>query len=454
MAAVASHASPPVAVSSTADEWRTKHVILIRHGRSTWNEFLGAHKKAQWEEQERKRQEDQQQAGQQKKSEASKSRFGIRGALQKAMTLGEASSSFSTASGTTGGYGTSSGSGTSSASPNSDLLDLVGGSSPEAETQKQSGPSSFWQGVRGGLKHVGNAINHAGKLKEVDHPLSAGGVSQVRQLRSSIAALIQDGAQGAGASLVDCRCWYVSPFLRALQTASYALAPLYRRNPNLKMRVTPQANEIVNNVMSLDCQGKKGNIGVKVVARALGKVCESFEDDDDDPASQATRQEELCDVSAVLSAMDITEIGQTWWTDVSSYKKENLVHEDSRVKRLVQRLLLENNEPVVGLVAHSLLFKRMLQLFWPTDLTVQEELKAALRNGEGGTIDPYHDKVMNCGTLVLQFRYRSKGADIIKADFLFDGRMESALSREKQSLEAAEDVADDTLPVGNSQELL
>eukprot|EP00913_Durusdinium_trenchii_P029767 g27894.t1 len=57
--------------------------------------------------------------------------------------------------------------------------------------QKQS-TGGFWQGVRGGLKHVGNALNHAGKLNQVDHPLSAGGLAQARQLRQQIAALASD----------------------------------------------------------------------------------------------------------------------------------------------------------------------------------------------------------------------------------------------------------------------
>ncbi|CAK9079172.1 Probable folate-biopterin transporter 2 [Durusdinium trenchii] len=272
---------------------------------------------------------------------------------------------------------------------------------------------------RGGLKHVGNALNHAGKLNQVDHPLSAGGLAQARQLRQQIAALASDSQPSqAASSLLRCRRWYISPFLRALETAAYALSPLKRlatqQGERLLLRVSPQANEIVQTSMSLDCQGKKGNVGFKVVTRAVSKLAETLEEEEDDPANQASvqdKQAELSEAIATLCAFDISEIAQVWWTEVSSFKKENLRAEDSRVKSLVKRILVEDEEPVIGLVAHSILFKRMIQLFWPKDRLRQEELRTALRNGaqKQDTVDPFEDKVMNCGTLVLTFRYHSGG---------------------------------------------
>ncbi|CAK9019946.1 unnamed protein product [Durusdinium trenchii] len=96
---------------------------------------------------------------------------------------------------------------------------------------------------------------------------------------------------------------------------------------------------------------------------------------------------------------------------LTAVREENLRAEDSRVKSLVKRILVEDEEPVIGLVAHSILFKRMIQLFWPKDRLRQEELRTALRNGaqKQDTVDPFEDKVMNCGTLVLTFRYHSGG---------------------------------------------
>ncbi|CAK9078920.1 Uncharacterized protein SCF082_LOCUS37677 [Durusdinium trenchii] len=122
---------------------------------------------------------------------------------------------------------------------------------------------------------------------------------------------------------------------------------------------------------------------------------------------------------------------------LTAVREENLRAEDSRVKSLVKRILVEDEEPVIGLVAHSILFKRMIQLFWPKDRLRQEELRTALRNGaqKQDTVDPFEDKVMNCGTLVLTFRYHSGGAEIVKAVFLFDGHMESALARDRQTQE-------------------
>ncbi|OLP81780.1 hypothetical protein AK812_SmicGene37647 [Symbiodinium microadriaticum] len=152
------------------------------------------------------------------------------------------------------------------------------------------------------------------------------------------------------------------------------------------------------------------------------------------PASGKEKLEELAEVSATLCALDVSEVAQTWWSEVSAFKKENLKQDDARVRSLMKRILVEDEEPVVGLIAHSILFKRILQLFWPQDAARQEEVRAALRNGAThDTVDPYHDKVMNCGTLLLTFRYHPKGAEILKASFLFDGRMESALAREGQT---------------------
>lgn len=412
--------------------WRTKDIVLIRHGRSSWNEFLGAHKRAQWEEQEQKRQA------------AAKGSGGVRNVLRSMVGRGEGHASAYPAQPKT----------------QTDLLDL-------GEVDQKQSTGGFWQGVRGGLKHVGNALNHAGKLNQVDHPLSAGGLAQARQLRQQIAALASDSQPSqAASSLLRCRRWYISPFLRALETAAYALSPLKRlatqQGERLLLRVSPQANEIVQTSMSLDCQGKKGNVGFKVVTRAVSKLAETLEEEEDDPANQASvqdKQAELSEAIATLCAFDISEIAQVWWTEVSSFKKENLRAEDSRVKSLVKRILVEDEEPVIGLVAHSILFKRMIQLFWPKDRLRQEELRTALRNGaqKQDTVDPFEDKVMNCGTLVLTFRYHSGGAEIVKAVFLFDGHMESALARDRQTqdpddVEIQEDS--DRSPRPDSPELL
>ncbi|CAL1167822.1 unnamed protein product [Cladocopium goreaui] len=154
----------------------------------------------------------------------------------------------------------------------------------------------------------------------------------------------------------------------------------------------------------------------------------------------------LADVVATLCTFDITEIA------CASLLYENLKAEDARVKSLVKRLLVEDEDPVVGLVAHSILFKRMMQLFWPKDRLRQEEIRTALRNGAAqDTVDPYEDKVMNCGTLVLTFRYHSGGAEIVKAVFLFDGHMESALACDRQTQDPDDvDIQEDNDPSPHS----
>ncbi|CAE7589111.1 unnamed protein product, partial [Symbiodinium sp. CCMP2592] len=81
--------------------------------------------------------------------------------------------------------------------------------------------------------------------------------------------------------------------------------------------------------------------------------------------------EEATEVSATLCALDVSEVAQTWWSEVSAFKKENLKQDNARVRSLMKRILVEDEEPVVGLIAHSILFKRILQLFWPQDATRQ-----------------------------------------------------------------------------------
>jgi len=384
-------------------EWRTKKIILIRHGRSLWNEMLGAHKKQQRKEEE-------------------KSRKGVRKAFKE---LVRPRSEFDGARAT-------------------ESHDLHGASSP-AEGRK----GGFWKGVRGGVKQMANVIGHADRLHQVDHPLSWGGMGQVRTLRKSISVLLASPQSGASADLVRCSQWFVSPYLRALMTAAYALAPLHKNNSAMRIQVTPMANEIVSTPVSYDCAGKRGNVGLRVVTRAIGKITDYLEaeaEETDENALVADRQGEISDVCSVLCAMDLNEILHQWWRDLGGSRKEHMQEDDARCRALALRMLREP-EPVVGLVGHSLLFQRILQLFWPKDVSMQNQMRTALRNGDStSSKDPYNDKIMNCGTLVVTWRFRVSSkeedriddAEIVAAEFLFDGHMESALSGDQQSLEVPE----------------
>lgn len=374
----------------------TKHLVLIRHGRSTWNEFLISQGVAQFS------------------------------------TLGKAKKQ------------------------GPDPI----GASPDVMEPSKSDPkkhTGFWKGVRKGVKQVANAtasvISHHDTLSQVDHGLAPVGLRQARQLRNSIVALAESGPHAKGtaaARFLSCGRWYVSPFLRCLQTAGYALSPLQSRGHGLSIIVTPQANEIISSHMSLDCQGKKGNVGLRVLTRAVAKVAEGMEEEEDNAELAefaAERQAELAEVSGTLCAMDLAEVGKTWWKDVGSWKREHLLQEDWRIRHLIARLLLDS-APVVGLVAHSLLFRRIVQLFWPKDSATQEAVRAGMRNGApADTPDPRVDKIMNCGALVLTITYRAplnprsvaRTTEIVGAEFLFDGKMEGALSGEQQSLEVPQE---------------
>jgi len=391
------------------DGCQTKRIILIRHGRSTWNEFLGQHRRAEREEQDRLRRDEQD-------KQDNRRRPAIGTAFKRMVgTVHQPESAHGR-----------------------ELLE----SHEKSDTPK----GKFWQGVRGGIgRHVRNAISHAGNLHQVDHPLSFGGLQEARALRIAIDALVSDRASvtRAASSILECKHWYISPFLRALQTAAYALAPLYKADTSLRMRITPEANEIVNTPVSFDCQGKPGNVGFRAIARAISKTTELFEEDDDDPHDDALlfeRQAEVKDVLATLCAMDVSEIGHTWWTDVKTFKKENLPLEDVRVRRLIG-LLLEDPEPCIGVIAHSLLFQRLLTLLCPKDDKARAEVRAGLCNGDpvGSIVDPFHDKIVNCGTLVLTLRRPDgvtgglvrQAAEISRAEFLFGGRMQGARAAER-----------------------
>jgi len=422
----------------SSDDWVNRQIVLIRHGRSTWNEFLGQHKKREWAEEEQVR------------GTSTSSTKGLRSTLSK-MVTGSSKGSPPPAA---GGYSGSSFAG--------DAPDPLGAD----RQQSQSTRSGLMQAVRGGVKHVANALQNADKLQQVDHSLSMGGLVQARTLRRKIASVVQNDAgplsqSGAASILLRCKQWYISPFLRALQTAAFGLAPLLRRDKDLQLLVTAEAGEVIKSSMALDCQGKVGNVGHRVVARAISRTAEAFEDEDDvDPenaSAVAERQAELADVTTTLCAMDLKEVGRVWWKDVGSFKKEHLRLEDARVRRLVSMLLRQPGCAPVGVVAHSLLFQRILQLFWPSDASLQEALRNALRNGALAldTKDPLYDKIMNCGTLVLTWRYRpsmlnseasDRTAEIVGAEFLFEGHMEGALAGEQQSLDVT-DVAAEAAPI-------
>merc|ERR1712061_716856 len=100
------------------------------------------------------------------------------------------------------------------------------------------------------------------------------------------------------------------------------------------------------------------------------------------------------------------EVRNTWWKDVNTFKKEDVKHDDQRVRSLVT-MLLQHPSPCLGIVAHSLLFQRINQLFWPNNPALREELRAGMRNGAApDTLDPLHDKIVNAGVLVLTWRYQ------------------------------------------------
>jgi len=238
------------------------------------------------------------------------------------------------------------------------------------------------------------------------------------------------------------------------------------------MRVTPLANEIASSRRSKDCQGKKGNVGLSVVFRAIAKLAELLIEEemskhppphDDEAAAEsrglslgnrieelpsapegADHRAELADVTSTLCSMILDEVETVWWKDIRSLGRCHSQEEDIRVRCLVNRLM-DDPSPVVGVVGHSLLFQRIMKLFWPADPLTQAVVRAGLQNGSPDNgVDPLTDKVMNCGVLVLTFRRfiaRTRGSksvtEIVGSEFLFGGGMETARH------DAGENVEDD-----------
>eukprot|EP00927_Polykrikos_kofoidii_P010908 TRINITY_DN14605_c0_g1_i1.p1 TRINITY_DN14605_c0_g1~~TRINITY_DN14605_c0_g1_i1.p1 ORF type:complete len:481 (-),score=58.17 TRINITY_DN14605_c0_g1_i1:89-1447(-) len=378
-------------------EWQSKQIILVRHGLSIWNELCGQHKHQEWEEIERNRR-------------------GFRKSLKNLVT----------------GRGFGDSGQTSGASM--------------AESTVSDGADSrtgFWRGVRGGVRHVKEFITHSDKLHQVDHALSFNGLHQARDLRRKVENLLaQPIEEGPSMAIAQCGHWLVSPYLRALMTAGYCLAPLRRRDVGLKMTVTPLANEIMNSRQSFDCLGKPGNIGSRIASRAVSKLSLMLNEDEVDPSgenalsAEVERVTELGDVSGTMCSMDYSEVGSTWWKNPREFRKADIPLEDDRIRKLVERLLADP-ESTVGVVGHSQCFRRLIQLFCPTDEIVKDKIRDSLRNGtfDSEGTDPLKDKIMNCGVLVLTMKYGGvagaptlvEGAEIVEVAFLFDGHMETAI---------------------------
>jgi len=501
-------------MDQTEDEWKSKKIILIRHGRSIWNDLVGAHKKeaksknrlpvdggalgrmrsakidesdysgrqARFTAQQSMatRSEDSEDSddsnvvqtappqikvsspdvaepvprkgfrqsvkamagfgGSLPESEPAESSSGYpqrRGAVKAVTAIPSpipSPRSGSPVHATIPGY---------SANASLDTIDLN-------EAKEKGG---LFHGLTKGLKKAVNVISHADKLNMVDHSVSPVGMQQLRALHLSVAGLLMRPAHGGEATFLDCKHWYTSPYLRALQTAGYALSPLFQQDPTMKITVTPLANEIVNGAYSYDCFGKAGNVGICVPTRAVAKVAlmineeseKKNEDEEADLSTQMTRtqtvrcqttlmiarQTELAAVSATLCAMDYREVSSQWWKDPKGYNLDMEV-EDKRIRKLVGRMLRVKAN-VVGVVGHSLCFRRLVQLFWPKTAGVQEHVRMKMMTGsdEDTEKDPYEDKMMNCGTLVLTFRYKeveqhqpAHDAEFIDAEFLFDTHME------------------------------
>jgi hypothetical protein len=350
------------------------------------------------------------------------------------------------------------GASSSSKAPSIQALD----SDEEVSPRRTKSSKDQWKpfkGLRSNMKLVSNALWRVEELGSVDHGLSRMGQRQCRQLHRRMAWVVANPkVAGAGAALLECKEWYVSPFLRAIQTASFALSPLHGRNNDLSITITPLLNEFSDFRGALDCQGKRNNVGLRILNRAIVKTLKSDADEVSPTGeSLSERKAELSSFVATCYAMNIEEVMQQWWVDPA---KKGDKDDENRVRQMVGKALA-GNDKIVGLVGHSLFFKRLLQRYWPSDPHLQDKLRSALRNGSSDK-DPLEDKIMNCGVLVLQFKYSvpaagtsdssdpdyfyqiEKSAEVIDTEFLFDSHMEDAAEASPSLTEQVASSEDDS----------
>eukprot|EP00928_Gymnodinium_smaydae_P016792 TRINITY_DN16356_c0_g2_i3.p1 TRINITY_DN16356_c0_g2~~TRINITY_DN16356_c0_g2_i3.p1 ORF type:complete len:490 (+),score=94.95 TRINITY_DN16356_c0_g2_i3:62-1531(+) len=237
----------------------TKQVILIRHGESLWNQMLGHGHKARLAA-----------AGHEKRHVESRENF------KRNVTR---------------------------------LLKPQDEDSQARLEQRIDRLGGFLRGVRGGFRKARTIAKGAKDIHRVDHGLSRTGIEQARLLGQQIHALTRTGVRrfqrsNAETALVECRHWYVSPFLRAMQTAAFALAPLCDRGKGVKIDVDPLAREIMGSKASYDCRGKEGNVGYRVILRTLRKFGEAFSEEEEEAAAAAAAagaaaaDEQACDTRA------------------------------------------------------------------------------------------------------------------------------------------------------------
>lgn len=221
------------------------------------------------------------------------------------------------------------------------------------------------------------------------------------------------------------------------------------------MIVSPDAAELHIHRMALDCKGVKGNVGSRLVARAIRSTAEVIEEEEPEIAGPglAARLEELATISRTFCTFDLSEVQRDWCEDIGGKvnRKARRRAEEARVRRLFRRLVMDS-APVVGLIAHSQLFRCMIQLLWPLDESRQEAVRVGMRNGapDQGS-DPYTDKIMNCGVLVVKVRYddysndatKENASEITGAEFLFGGHMERGSSRDIEYFYSDEEDEDE-----------
>ncbi len=259
-----------------------------------------------------------------------------------------------------------------------DNPDFKGEEEKPVEKKKES-KSLFGKIVDKGIsvgKKVGQAASHSEAfLRKNDHALSAYGVEQCFQLRDQFEKARQTKESGMPSPEVEwidsVDFWMVSPFLRALETSALSLVPLVENNPHAKMKVFPLAREIYKRRESRDCVGKDQNWGPRMLARAISSVSKSYEARNFEP-------DHLWKSIDMFRKYDIELCKQRWWSENLESDIEIRNRIDTCMAKIFSLPASQASRPV-GIVGHSLLFRRILQLYWPREASKASYLADALR---------------------------------------------------------------------------
>mmetsp|Transcript_19118 Transcript_19118/g.49016 ORF Transcript_19118/g.49016 Transcript_19118/m.49016 type:complete len:497 (+) Transcript_19118:169-1659(+) len=210
--------------------------------------------------------------------------------------------------------------------------------------------------------------------KTTDHPLSATGRQQAEDLCSRLAS-----SSSAAKDVEDMRrpdVVFVSPLIRAVQTAVIALGPLMTQPGGQKEFLLMANAREKQNFGGLDTKSTK--LGVEILRRTQDRLRQAY-------ANQGSR---TLDVFSDLR-YDVQEVEDRWWCEGKSESKAQL---NERLQEFMTQLLFSPHQTIV-VVGHSHFFRAVCSGYLSDEFWEREpELAGQLAKR----------KLNNCGVARLE----------------------------------------------------